>query len=236
MAAKSSDLKLLGGWFSPFVTRVKIALNIKGLEYENIEEDLNSKSDLLLRSNPVHKKIPVLIHGDKPICESSIILQYIDEVWSNAPSILPQDAYDRAIATFWVSYIDDKLLLCMRNILLAFEDEEERKPHSEQLEEEILVKLEEAFGKCSEKKPFFGGSKVGITDIAFGSFLPSLRVLEEMNGKKVLTNDKFPGLVNWATNFIANSAVTGTLPEIDKLALFCKALRQKRLIAKAAAK
>ncbi|KAL4315318.1 hypothetical protein AHAS_Ahas15G0173100 [Arachis hypogaea] len=217
MEAKSSDLKLLGGWFSPFVTRVKIALNIKGLEYENIEEDLNSKSDLLLRSNPVHKKIPVLIHGDKPICESSIILQYIDEVWSNAPSILPPDAYDRAIARFWVSYIDDK-------------------PHFEQLEEEILVKLEEAFGKCSEEKPFFGGSKVGLTDIAFGSFLPSLRVLEEMNGKKVLANDKFPGLVNWATNFIVNSAVTRILPEIDKLALFCMDLRQKWVTAKATAK
>ncbi|MED6225730.1 glutathione s-transferase [Stylosanthes scabra] len=105
MAAKSSDLKLLGGWFfSPFVIRAKI----EGLEYENIEEDLNSKSDLL-RSNPVYNKVPVLIHGDKSICESSIIVEYIDEVWSNAPSILPQDAYDRAIARFWVSYIDDKI-------------------------------------------------------------------------------------------------------------------------------
>ncbi|MED6139196.1 glutathione s-transferase, partial [Stylosanthes scabra] len=114
MAAKSSDLKLLGGWFSPFATRVKIALNIKGLEHENIEEDLNSKSDLL-RSNPVYKKIPVLILGEKSICESSIIVQYIDEVWSNnGPAILPQHAYDRAVARFWVSYIDDKTDIASR--------------------------------------------------------------------------------------------------------------------------
>ena len=104
-----SDLKLLGAWFSPFATRVKIALNIKGLDYEDIEETLNPKSDLLLQSNPVHKKIPVLLHGGKSICESSIIVEYIDEVWSNGPSILPENAYDRAIARFWASYIDDKV-------------------------------------------------------------------------------------------------------------------------------
>ncbi|MED6147007.1 glutathione s-transferase, partial [Stylosanthes scabra] len=227
--AKSSDddLKLLGGWFSPFATRVKIALNIKGLEYENIEEDLNSKSDLLLRSNPVHKKIPVLFHGEKPICESSIIVEYIDEVWSNGPSILPQDAYDRAIARFWVSYIDDKLLACMRGILAGGEDEKVKKPHFEQLEEEVFVKLEEAFNKCGDGKPFFGGNNVGFIDITFGSFLPFMRVIEEINGKKVLVDDKFPALANWAANFVADSVVIETLPENDKLVLFAKALLEK---------
>ncbi|KAF8391043.1 hypothetical protein HHK36_023343 [Tetracentron sinense] len=32
--------------------------------------------------NPVHKKIPVLIHNGKPISESLIIVQYIDEIYS----------------------------------------------------------------------------------------------------------------------------------------------------------
>ncbi|KAL1317390.1 hypothetical protein HN51_069472 [Arachis hypogaea] len=231
MAEKNSDLKLLSAWYSPMATRVKIALNIKGLEYENIEEDLNSKSDLLLRSNPVHKKIPVLIHGDKPICESVLIVQYIDEVWSNGPSILLQDAYDRAIARFWVSYIDEKLFVCTMSILEAGEDEEQKKPHFEQLEEEILVRLEEAFNKYSEGKSFFGGNKIGLIDIMFGSFLPVLGLIEEINGKKVLVDDKFPGLVNWAANFTANSAVTGTLPEIDRLILFAKAQQQKWALA-----
>ena len=104
-----NELKLIGGWFSPFAIRVRIALNIKSLQYDNIEETLNPKSDLLLQSNPVHKKIPVLIHNDKPICESVIIVQYIDEVWNYGPSILPSDACDRAVARFWASYIDDKV-------------------------------------------------------------------------------------------------------------------------------
>lgn len=105
----NNELKLLGGWFSPFSLRVRIALNIKSLEYENHEETLNPKSHLLLQSNPVHKKIPVLLHGDKAICESRIIVEYIDEVWTSGPSILPSDAHDRAVARFWAAYIDDKV-------------------------------------------------------------------------------------------------------------------------------
>ncbi|MED6147006.1 glutathione s-transferase, partial [Stylosanthes scabra] len=95
----------------------------------------------------------------------------------------------------------------------------------------MLVRLEEAFNKCSDRKPFFGGDNVGLIDIALGSFLPVLGLIEEINGRKVLVEDKFPGLANWAVNFAANPAVTGTFPEIDKLILFGKTLKKKWAIA-----
>ena len=104
------ELKLLGTWRGPFAMRVRLALNFKGLSYEFVEQDLDNKSDLLLTSNPVHKKVPVLIHNGKPICESVVILEYIDEAYgSTGPSLLPTDPYERAIARFWVDYIDQKV-------------------------------------------------------------------------------------------------------------------------------
>lgn len=108
----SSGVKLLGTTYSPYVNRVRIALNLKSIDFEFFPENFTCKSDLLLKSNPVYKKVPVLIHDDKCICESAIILQYIDEAWTgNGHSILPSDPYDRAVARFWAAYFDDKVHL-----------------------------------------------------------------------------------------------------------------------------
>jgi glutathione S-transferase len=108
------ELTLLGLWASPFVIRVRIAFNLKGLTaYVYSEESIYHKSELLLKSNPVLKKVPVLLHDGKTICESQIILQYVDEAFPTAAGapVLPSDPYDRAIARFWASYVDDKVRL-----------------------------------------------------------------------------------------------------------------------------
>jgi len=108
------DLKLLGVWDSPYVNRVQIVLNLKGLSYEYVEEDLLHKSALLLESNPVHGKVPVLIHGGRPIAESQVIVQYLDEVFAGGPPVLPADPYERATARFWAAFVDDKVRAATR--------------------------------------------------------------------------------------------------------------------------
>ena len=109
MVEGEAEVKLLGMWASRFVARARIALSIKGVRYEYAEEVLANKSELLLKSNPIYKKVPVLIHNGNPIRESMIIVQYVDDVWATWPSILPADPYERAMARFWAVYIDDKV-------------------------------------------------------------------------------------------------------------------------------
>ncbi|GFZ21575.1 hypothetical protein Acr_29g0007370 [Actinidia rufa] len=50
-----SDVKLLGASASPYVNRVQIALNLKSIDFDFLEEKFNPKSELLLKSNPVYK-------------------------------------------------------------------------------------------------------------------------------------------------------------------------------------
>jgi glutathione S-transferase len=102
---------LLDFWVSPFGQRCRIALEEKGVAYEYREQDLVNKSELLLRSNPVHKKIPVLLHAGGPVSESLVIVQYIDEAWSDTAPLLPRnDPLACAQARFWADYVDKKVL------------------------------------------------------------------------------------------------------------------------------
>jgi glutathione S-transferase len=107
---EEEQVKVLNLWASPFGMRVLIGLEEKGVKYEYQEENLSSKSELLLQMNPVHKKIPVLIHNGKPVCESLIILEYIDEAWASSNPFMPSNAYDRARARFWADFVDKKVL------------------------------------------------------------------------------------------------------------------------------
>ncbi|XP_061365224.1 pentatricopeptide repeat-containing protein At1g05670, mitochondrial [Gastrolobium bilobum] len=220
-----SEVKLLGTWASPLALRARIALNIKAVEYEFLEENMESKSELLLQSNPVHKNIPVLIHRDKPICESLVIVQYVDDAWSSGSPILPSDPYDRAIARFWANYIDDKWQPTMRSIRGA-EGEDERKKLIQEVGEGLAL-LEDAFIKSSKGKNFFGGDQIGFLDIAFGSFLGWLRVTEISNGVKFLDQINTPKLEKWAERFCAHDAVKDVTPEIGKLLEFSKMLSAK---------
>ncbi|CAA7395322.1 unnamed protein product [Spirodela intermedia] len=139
---KYEDVKLLGDWPSPFSMKPRIALNLKKVDYKLIVEKMNPKSELLLKSNPVHKKIP-----------------YIDETWTSGPPILPADPYDRAIARFWAAYIDDKWAMQVRDINKANTDEE-RAAAAELIFAGVQL-LEEAFQTCGKGGNWFGGDNVG---------------------------------------------------------------------------
>ncbi|XP_057777076.1 glutathione S-transferase U17-like [Salvia miltiorrhiza] len=211
----ASEVKVLGTWACPYVNRVQLALCIKSIDYEFIEENTLQKSDMLLKCNPVHKKIPVLIHGDKSVCESSIIVEYIADAFSTGPCILPSDAYGRALARFWAAYIDDKWYPLIK-VLRQSQDEEERVALTQKLCEGLIL-LEEAFISCSKGKAYFGGDSIGYLDIILGSCLAWLRVTERVVEVELMDRTKAPQLAKWADKLCSDDKVKAVFPNIDRL-------------------
>ncbi|RLM91345.1 putative glutathione S-transferase GSTU6 [Panicum miliaceum] len=224
------ELRLLGTWSSPWVIRVRVALGLKGLRYEYLEEDLASKSDLLLRSNPVHGKVPVLLHGGRPVCESLVILEYADEAWPGVgPPLLPSDPYDRATARFWAAYVNDTFLPAFRALFRSL-TEEQRAAAFENAVPKVEA-LDRALAECSKGKPFFGGDAVGLVDVALGSHLVWIRAVDEVAGTNLLDGARFPGLAAWAERFLAVDAVREVVPDAGKVLEQYKGFRAKWIAA-----
>uniref|UniRef100_A0A1J3F0K1 glutathione transferase n=1 Tax=Noccaea caerulescens TaxID=107243 RepID=A0A1J3F0K1_NOCCA len=218
----SKSVKLIGTFASPFALRAQVALHLKSVEYEYIEEAdvLKAKSDLLLKSNPVHKKVPVLIHGGVSICESLNIVQYVDESWPSNPSILPSDPKDRAFARFWAHFVDGKFFESIDAVAGA-KDDAARMTMAGNLME-CLAELEEAFQKSSKGGDFFGGENIGFVDIACGAVVGPLSVIEAFSGVKFVRPDTTPGLLQWTEKFKAHEAVKPYMPTLAEFLEFAK--------------
>ncbi|WOH11045.1 hypothetical protein DCAR_0830524 [Daucus carota subsp. sativus] len=199
------EVKLFSLWASPFGKRVEIALKIKGIKYEYFEEDLSNKSSELLKYNPVHKKLPVLLHNGKPVCESLVILEYIDETWKSERSLLPEDPYARAMARFWAKFIDDKCIAAMWGARKNSEGQEEG---IEELTEHLKTLENELKGK-----KFFGGDEIGLVDITADLIALWLGVLLELKGIELLTKEKFPRLCEWIDDYLDHQIIKETLPD-----------------------
>ncbi|XP_066389507.1 probable glutathione S-transferase GSTU6 [Miscanthus floridulus] len=222
------ELKLIGQYGSAFVTRVKLALSLKGLSYEYIEEDLRNKSELLLRSNPVHKAVPVLIHRGKPICDSQVILQYIDEAFAGTgtgPSLLPADPYERSVARFWAAYIEDKLVPPWDRVFRAKTDGEREEPLKQMFA--AVDTLEGGLKECSKGKPFFGGDSVGYVDVVLGGAVSYAKAHDALFGAKLIDAATTPLLAAWMERFCELDAAKAVLQDVDTVVEYAKMLIAK---------
>ncbi|XP_074311224.1 putative glutathione S-transferase [Silene latifolia] len=213
-----NEVILLDFWPSSFGMRVRIALAEKGVEYEYKDEDLRNKSELLLKMNPIHKKIPVLVHNNKPVCESSIIVQYIDEVWTDKSPLLPSDPYQRAQARFWADFIDKKTYDGTKKIWTS-KGEEQEVAKKEFIEH--LKVLEEQLGD----KPYFGGDTFGYVDVSLIPFYSWFYILETEGNFKI--EESNPKIIDWAKRCMQRESVAKTLPDQKKLNDFVQEYKKK---------
>ncbi|XP_010667670.2 probable glutathione S-transferase [Beta vulgaris subsp. vulgaris] len=215
------NVKLFGVWSSPFCSRVILALELKGIKYEYIEEDLTNKSSLLLDYNPVQKKVPVLVHNGNPICESLIILEYLEEMWPNQLPLLPKDPYQRAVVRFWAKFAEEKGIA----IWIFFQTtrvDDQAKAGKDCLD--MLRTLEE-YGL--ENNTFFGGENIGIADLAIGTAIYWLQIFELTLKVKLFEASNFPRLYRWFNHFKEVPQIKSNLPNQDQMLLFFNKLRVK---------
>ncbi len=90
-------LKLHGYWRSSAAYRVRIALNLKGLPYDQAPHDLraNEHHDAAYKALNPQGLVPALEHDGQVITQSGAIMEWLEETHPEPP-LLPRDAQSRA--------------------------------------------------------------------------------------------------------------------------------------------
>ena len=98
---------LIGSPVSPYVRKVLAACAVKGVEVavDPITPFLGDEA--FARISPL-RRIPVWIEGDLTLCDSSVIVQYLEET-RPGPSLWPADPADRARARWLEEYADTRI-------------------------------------------------------------------------------------------------------------------------------
>lgn len=97
----TTGLVLYGYWRSSAAYRVRIALNLKGLDYETrpvhlVRDGGEQHAPGYKALNP-QELIPCLLDGDRVVTQSLAIMEYLDEMYPGSETaLLPVDARGRA--------------------------------------------------------------------------------------------------------------------------------------------
>ncbi|RAL63787.1 hypothetical protein DID88_003432 [Monilinia fructigena] len=205
--SKENDLKLFASCFCPFVQRVWIALEAKGIPYQYVEVDPYKKPQSLLEVNP-RGLVPALRHGDWGCGESSVLVQYLEDL-QLGPPLFPPGAQAKAHCRLWSDHIDRKIVPTFYQ-LLQTQDFNKQAECSRKLREEISQVVD----VCDPQGPFFLGPTLTYTDIMFAPWmLLCRRVLKHYRGWQ----DPQPGS-RWAIWFEAvenNEYVKATISADD---------------------
>ena len=96
--------------------KVRICLAEKGIEWTSCPVDLSGRENLspeYMAINP-NGVVPAFVHDGTPIIESTVMCEYLDEVWPDEPRLSPEDPKKRAEMRAWLRFIDEVPSMAVR--------------------------------------------------------------------------------------------------------------------------
>ncbi|KAI5300093.1 Glutathione S-transferase U1 [Ascosphaera atra] len=155
---------------SPFVQRVWITLELKGIPYQYIEIDAYKKPKELLDVNP-RGLVPALRHGDWGCYESTVLLDYLEDISPNHP-LLPGDAKLRAHSRLWGDHVNRHIVPTFYKLLVD-QNKEARPEHEKNLKQQFELLVKEA----SKDGPFFLDEKPTWVDVQIAPWILRLKLV-----------------------------------------------------------
>lgn len=166
---KRSVMTLYSDSQSAYSHRVRLVLAEKNITVEIVDVDPRTLSDKIKEFN-THGTLPTLVDRDLQLCESRIIMEYLDERFPHPP-LMPVDPVSRAQARLYLHRVDQDWYRPMETILSG--DAEAAADARKVLQESLLVSA-----PIFEAKTFFMSDELSLVDCAVVPFLWRLSLLD----------------------------------------------------------
>ncbi|HEU4411785.1 MAG TPA: glutathione S-transferase family protein [Polyangiaceae bacterium] len=193
-------LTLVSHHLCPYVQRVIIALDEKGVAHERVYIDLATKPEWFTAISP-RGKVPLLKVDDEVLFESAAICEYIDE--TAAPRLHPADPVERAQHRGWMEFASVIL-----GDIWGFEtatDEDALKRKAGDLRAKF-AQLESRLGAG----PYFAGGRFHLVDAVFGPVFRYFDVFDTIGDFGVFSD--LPKVQAWRAALAARPSVRDAAP------------------------
>jgi maleylacetoacetate isomerase len=186
---------LYGYWRSLAAYRVRVALSLKGIPFEEISINLASGEqfgEAYSSINPQHV-VPLLKHDGHEIGQSLAILEYIEDIWPN-PKLVPSMPIDkaevRALAMIAIADTHPLIVPRVRNFLNKewSLDESHQTKWAQHWFSKGNEAIENTLKKFGKSETYSFGNEPTITDIALVSHVIGAKLFGvDMNAAPILS-------------------------------------------------
>lgn len=173
-------LKLYDFGNSVCCQKVRIALCAKGLDWEAVPIDLFKSEQFdteYLKLNP-KGVVPTLVHDGKPVIESTLICEYIDEVFPDPP-LAPRDPWLRSRMRIWSKLVDEGLFVGVTSISFSAMFRERMKNMTEEIRQARYRNVGDPLRRDRMKSTFESGVHSAFVLHAIHDYEKAFKLLEE---------------------------------------------------------
>lgn len=168
------ELVFYGGWFCPFVQRTWLALEEKGLPYEYREVNPYKKEKEFLEINPLGL-VPAINYCQKPLYESLVLNEFLEDEFPNSKPLLPKDSFERARIRLWIDHLTKKFTPAFYRTMQAQEEDKQKEALGE-----FVDTLKKYLNQV--KGPWFSGEELTLADLTVAPWINRIYILEQYRG------------------------------------------------------